>query len=59
MPEITTTTAAPSGGGGGGGGCFPSGVKVSLRNGKSVTMDELQVGDEVLTGKGVMNVFFL
>ena len=31
--------------------CFPSTVRVSLENGKSVTMSELQVGDKVQTGK--------
>ena len=41
----TTTTAAPSGG-----GCFPSASKVKLKNGKSVMMSELQIGDQVQTG---------
>ena len=30
--------------------CFPSFAKVSLKNGKSVRMSELQIGDEVQTG---------
>ena len=43
--STTTTTAAPSGG-----GCFPSASKVKLKNGKSVMMSELQIGDQVQTG---------
>ena len=35
---------------GGGGGCFPSSARLQLENGKSVTMSELQVGDQVQTG---------
>ena len=31
-------------------GCFPSSFKVSLENGDSVTMSELQIGDRVQTG---------
>ena len=31
--------------------CFPATSKVKLMNGKSVPMSELQVGDEVQTGK--------
>ena len=42
----TTTTSPPSGGGG---GCFPSTAKVQLKNGKSVKMSELQIGDRVPT----------
>ena len=38
-------------------GCFPAASKVSLENGKSVTMSELQVGDKVKTGKA-LTVFF-
>ena len=33
-----------------GGGCFPSLAEVKLKNGKSVTMSELQIGDQVQTG---------
>ena len=33
-----------------GGGCFPGTARVSLENGKSITMAELQVGDRVRTG---------
>ena len=32
-------------------GCFPSEAKVSLENGKSVTMSELQIGDKVKIGR--------
>ena len=46
----TTTTAAPSGGG----GCFASTARVSLENGKSVAISELQVGDRVQTGMDVI-----
>ena len=35
---------------GGGGGCFPSNSKVTLQDGKSVRMSELQLGDKVQTG---------
>ena len=31
-------------------GCFPSSAKVYLENGKSATMSELQIGDQVQTG---------
>ena len=31
--------------------CFPATARVSLENGKSVAMSELQVGDKVKTGK--------
>ena len=49
----TTTTAAPSGG-----GCFPSASKVKLKNGKSVMMSGLQIGDQVQTGTvaGFLNI---
>ena len=50
----TTTTAAPSGGGG---GCFPSTARVSLENGESVTMSELQAGDRVQTGTDVLFMY--
>ena len=39
---------------GGSGGCFPSVASVSLENGKSVTMAELQVGDKVQTGRPML-----
>ena len=42
----TTTTRAPS-------ICFPSKSSLNLKNGKSVTMSQLQVGDEVQTGRGI------
>ena len=32
-------------------GCFPSSSKVNLENGKSVLMSDLQLGDQVQTGK--------
>ena len=31
--------------------CFPSEARVSLENGKSVSMSELQIGDKVQTGR--------
>ena len=31
-------------------GCFPSTAKVTLQNGKTMTMSELQTGDHVQTG---------
>ena len=31
--------------------CFPASAKVSLENGKSVTMSELQMGDAVKSGE--------
>ena len=31
-------------------GCFPSTAKVTLNNGKSITMSELEIGDKVQTG---------
>ena len=34
--------------------CFPSTAKLNLKNGESVTMSELQVGDRVQTGKHVV-----
>ena len=34
----------------GGDDCFPSAARVSLENGKSVMMSELQIGDKVQTG---------
>ena len=33
-----------------GGGCFPSSATVSIENGKSISMSNLQVGDRVQTG---------
>ena len=33
--------------------CFPSSSKVNLKNGKSVPMSDLQLGDQVQTGKKV------
>ena len=33
------------------GNCFPASAKVSLKNGKSVTMSKLQKGDAVKSGK--------
>ena len=30
--------------------CFPSAAKVTLKNGKLVTMSELKIGDKVQTG---------
>ena len=35
------------------GGCFPSTARVTLKNGKSITMSELQTGDKVQTGRGI------
>ena len=35
---------------GGGGGCFPAVAEVKLKNGKSVPMSELEIGDQVQTG---------
>ena len=35
---------------GGGGGCFPAMAEVKLKNGKSVTMSELKIGNKVQTG---------
>ena len=34
--------------------CFPSGARVSLENGASVSMTELKVGDKVQTGEIIM-----
>ena len=39
------------------GSCFPSTARVSLENGKSLTMSELQTGDRVQTGTGPFIVF--
>ena len=47
LPTKTTTTMAPPPGP----SCFPSAAKVNLQNGKSVTMSELPIGDQVLAGK--------
>ena len=47
-PCFTTTTATPSSGNTG--HCFPSTARVSLENGNSRRMAELQVGDMVQTG---------
>ena len=33
------------------GGCFPATAKISLDNGRSVTMSELEIGDHVQIGK--------
>ena len=43
------------------GGCFPSIAKVVTKNGKSVTMSELQKGDRVQTGihQQVLTIHFL
>ena len=35
------------------GSCFPSLAKVMLRNGKSIRISELKVGDQVRTGKWI------
>ena len=35
------------------GECFPATARLSLENGKSVTMSELRVGDRVQTGNGI------
>ena len=34
--------------------CFPSNAQVKLENGKSVTMSDLQIGNQVQTGKSVL-----
>ena len=31
--------------------CFPSAVKVNLKNGKTVRMTELQIGDQIKSGE--------
>ena len=50
-PPPTTTTATPTTTTtSGGGGCFPASGYVLLENGRSVTMSELQLGDQVQTG---------
>ena len=49
---MPTTTPPPSGGG----GCFPSTTRVTLENGKSVTVSELQIGDKVQTGKDIIYI---
>ena len=47
----TTTTLAPAPTfGWGWEGCFPSTAKVTIQNGKTMTMSELQTGDHVQTG---------
>ena len=33
--------------------CFPATATVSLENGETVTMSELQIGDKVATGKNI------
>ena len=38
-------------------GCFPAASKVSLENGKSVTISELQIADKLKTGRA-LTVFF-
>ena len=37
--------------------CFPSTARVSLENGKLVTMGELQIGDQVQTGRVISNLY--
>ena len=44
-PITTTTTAAPSGG-----GCFPSTATVNSKDGRMISMSELQIGDSVQIG---------
>ena len=34
--------------------CFPGIARLNLENGKSITMSELQVGDRVQTGIGIL-----
>ena len=51
-----TTTAAPAPAPTS--SCFPSSARVQLRNGKSVTMSELQIGDHVLVGKEIFDLMF-
>ena len=34
--------------------CFPSDAQVKLENGKSVTMSDLQIGNQVQTGKSFL-----
>ena len=34
-------------------GCFPSTAKVKVANGKTVSMTDLQIGDQVQTGKDI------
>ena len=41
---------------GGRGGCFPSTARVILENGRKVRMSELQIGDKVQTGRGIVSV---
>ena len=48
FPYSSTTTTAPPPGPS---ACFPSSARVHLQNGKSVTMSQLQIGDQVLAGK--------
>lgn len=40
------------GGGGGGGDCFIGETKITLANGKSIRIDEIKVGQEVLSANG-------
>ena len=37
--------------------CFPSSSKVTVAEGKTVTMSELQIGDQVLAGMRLISVF--
>ena len=39
--------------------CFPSSARVSLENGKTVRMSELQIGDRVQTGIAVTLLLYL
>ena len=36
-------------------GCFPSASSVSLENGESVAMSQLQIGDKIQTGMAILN----
>ena len=46
--QTTTTTPPPPP------KCFPSDAQVKLENGKSVTMSDLQIGNQVQTGKSFL-----
>ena len=55
--KTTAATEAPSESGGG--GCFPSSATVKLVNQKSVSMSDLQIGDQVQTGRESVVMFIL
>ena len=52
---ISVNLPATSGSGGGSGGCFIEGVKVTMNNGSTKSIEKIKVGEKVVSKEGVIN----